>query len=269
MSVAKTRAAPARSAIATAMSPIGPQPSTTTVWPAISSTNAAWTALPIGSWIAAISGARPVRSARRCGRAARRTRRTPRRCRRRGSAGWRRRARGRSGTGSRCRRRGGSRPPRACPAGSPAGRAGPGRGPRRGRPSRGRRSGAGRSPSRPCGPVVPAVDVQVRAAEAGRLDADQQLARAGDRHRDLEELRARARRRLDEGVHRRRHRAARACRVGGRDGAVSSRGRDLLGDDRVVDAADTADLDPDPVAGLEEGRRVAEDAHARTACRSR
>ena len=59
MSVAKTRAAPARSAIATAISPIGPQPRTTTVWPAISSMNAAWTALPIGSMIAAISGASP------------------------------------------------------------------------------------------------------------------------------------------------------------------------------------------------------------------
>ena len=59
MSVAKTLAAPASLAIATVIRPIGPQPVTTTVWPASSSTNAAWTALPIGSWIAAISGLRP------------------------------------------------------------------------------------------------------------------------------------------------------------------------------------------------------------------
>ncbi len=41
MSVAKTRAAPASLAIATVIRPIGPQPVTTTVWPASSSTNAA------------------------------------------------------------------------------------------------------------------------------------------------------------------------------------------------------------------------------------
>ena len=61
MSVAKTLAAPASLAIATVIRPIGPQPVTTTVCPASSSTNAAWTALPIGSWIAAISGLRPSR----------------------------------------------------------------------------------------------------------------------------------------------------------------------------------------------------------------
>ena len=42
--------------------PIGPQPVTTAVWPATSSTNAAWTALPSGSWSAAISGASSPRT---------------------------------------------------------------------------------------------------------------------------------------------------------------------------------------------------------------
>ena len=55
----KTSAAPASLAMATAISPIGPQPVTTTFWPAISSTKAAWTALPIGSCNAATSGVSP------------------------------------------------------------------------------------------------------------------------------------------------------------------------------------------------------------------
>ena len=114
----------------------------------------------------------------------------------------------------------------------------------------------------PLRPVVPAEDVEVRAAQAGRLDPDEQLAGAGRRDGDLEVFRAGRRLRLDEGVHRRRDRAARACRVGGWDGDGHPVGRDLLGHDGVVDAADAADLDPDPIARLEEGRRVAEDADA-------
>jgi hypothetical protein len=58
-SVAKTRDAPANRQIATAISPIGPQPRTATVAVVMSSTNVAKTALPIGSWIAAISGESP------------------------------------------------------------------------------------------------------------------------------------------------------------------------------------------------------------------
>ena len=55
MSVAKTARAPAFLSTAMLIRPIGPQPVTTAVWPATSSTNALKTALPSGSWSAAIS----------------------------------------------------------------------------------------------------------------------------------------------------------------------------------------------------------------------
>ena len=79
------------------------------LWPAISSTNRAWTALPIGSWSAATSGrqalARPTRSSPGSPRT-RRTRRAPARP---GSAGAGTRWPARCGTGSR------SSPPGASP----------------------------------------------------------------------------------------------------------------------------------------------------------
>ena len=55
MSVAKTARAPAFLSTAMLIRPIGPQPVTTAVWPATSSTKALKTALPSGSWSAAIS----------------------------------------------------------------------------------------------------------------------------------------------------------------------------------------------------------------------
>ena len=61
-SVAITSEAPAALATATAHSPIGPQPVTATVRPSIGSTNAACTALPIGSCRATTAGSRPFDS---------------------------------------------------------------------------------------------------------------------------------------------------------------------------------------------------------------
>ena len=52
------------------------------------------------------------------------------------------------------------------------------------------------------GPVVPAIDVEVRAAQAGGLDADQQLAIAGHGDRDIAKLGAGRRARLDQRAHR-------------------------------------------------------------------
>ena len=113
-------------------------------------------------------------------------------------------------------------------------------------------------------PRIPGVDVQVRAADAGLVDADQDVVDAHRRLGHVAQLEARAGRGLDQGVH---ARSVPRCVVRGRAapvGAVSRVGVDLRPvDDRVLDRADALDLAADPVAGLEEDRRVAEDADAR------
>ena len=95
--------------------PIGPQPVTTAVWPATSSTKAAWTALPSGSWSAAISASSPRRP-RRSPRAGPRTAAKAPERERQGCACSGRRGRGRSGTGSTSNRRCASLPRPCRPA---------------------------------------------------------------------------------------------------------------------------------------------------------
>ena len=118
---------------------------------------------------------------RRSSPAGRRTRRRRPAPARPGSAGAGRRGRGRCGTGSTSSRRGGSRPPPASPSGTRVGARAVGHD--AGRPSRGRRSWAGCDVG--LRPRVPAIDVQVGAAHAGRVDLDQQLARPGLGDRDV------------------------------------------------------------------------------------
>ena len=109
MSVAKTARAPAFLSTAMLIRPIGPQPVTTAVWPATSSTKVAKTALPSGSWSAAISKRQAFGHPRVDLRDDRRTGQTCPGCGRRGCACSGRRRRVRCGTGSRSSRRRASR----------------------------------------------------------------------------------------------------------------------------------------------------------------
>ncbi len=106
-------------------------------------------------------------------------------------------------------------------------------------------------------PRVPRLDVEVRAADAGLVDPDQDVVDADGRHRHVAQLEARAGVGLDQGEHR--GACLRARRVGVEVvvGVVV-----VLGpvDDRILHRADAVDLAADPIARLEEDRRVAEDA---------
>ena len=114
---------------------------------------------------------------------------------------------------------------------------------------------------RPGGPRIPRLDVEVGAADARLVDADQDVVDADGRHRDVAQLEARAGGGLDQGEHR--VPAMPSTSSARRSSASSTSVQSMTGfSTEPMPSISQRTRSP----GCEEDRRVAEDADARRAC---